>query len=264
VVSGIALSAAIEHLSFRALKVRFNGAMIHSTTRRPAMSALMLASVLALTGCGSPKTPPRAAPVAPAVPAATPRKALPGFNATGTTVLFDGKTLNGWEVTDFAGHGPVTVANGEIRVGMGHMSGITLINTNGLPRTGYEVSLDAMRVDGSDFFCGLTFPVGKDHCSFIVGGWGGGVVGLSSLDGDDASQNETTSYMNFANNRWFHIRVRVEPQRIQAWIDGDRVANVDITDRRIGIRLEMESCIPLGLATWNTAAAWKNIQVTKL
>src|SRR5687768_17187826 len=94
------------------------------------------------------------------------------------SALFDGKTLQGWESTDFAGKGTVTVENGEIRIGLGYMTGITLTNTNDLPRMNYEVSLDAMRVDGSDFFCGLTFPVGKDYCSFIVGGWGGGVVGL--------------------------------------------------------------------------------------
>jgi hypothetical protein len=158
----------------------------------------------------------------------------------------------------------VTVENGEIKIGMGHMTGITLTSTQDLPRVNYELSLDAMRVDGSDFFCGLTFPVGKESCSFIVGGWGGGVVGLSTLDSEDASQNETTTSMNFANNRWFHIRVRVEPEKIQAWIDEDRVVNVETTGRRIGIRLEMESSVPLGIATWNTAAAWKNIQIKKL
>jgi hypothetical protein len=178
--------------------------------------------------------------------------------------LFDGKTLKGWEPTDFAGRGKVTVTNGEIRVSLGYMTGITLTNTNDLPRMNYEISLDAMRTDGNDFFCGLTFPVGKDHCSFIVGGWGGGTVGLSSIDSEDASSNETSSSMNFANNRWFKIRVRVEPEKIQAWIDDERVVNLETKERRISLRLEMESSTPLGIATWNTAAAWRNIQIKKL
>ena len=178
--------------------------------------------------------------------------------------LFDGKTLQGWQPTDFAGKGTVTVENGEIRIGLGYMTGITLTNTNDLPRMNYELSLDAMRVDGNDFFCGLTFPVNHDHCSLIVGGWGGGVVGLSSIDSEDASQNETTTYMNFANKKWFHIRVRVEPEKIQAWIDEDRVVNIETKGRKIGIRLEMESSTPLGVATWNTAAALKNIEIKKL
>src|SRR5689334_13543165 len=90
--------------------------------------------------------------------------------------LFDGKTLTGWKVTDFAGRGDVKVDSGRLLLETGVMTGVTW--SNDLPRMDYEISLEAMRVDGSDFFCGLTFPVGKDPCSFIVGGWGGGVVGL--------------------------------------------------------------------------------------
>ena len=176
--------------------------------------------------------------------------------------LFDGKTLTGWTPTDFSGRGSVTVSNGQINLGIGHMTGITW--TNPVPRMGYEISLDAMRVDGSDFFCGLTFPVGKEPCSFVVGGWGGGVVGLSSVNSEDASQNETTSYMNFANKKWFHIRLRVEPTKIQAWIDEDRVVNLESADKTFSIRIEMEASVPLGIATWNTAAALKNIQMKKL
>jgi hypothetical protein len=207
------------------------------------------------------KTSPAPAPT-PAVVAPTP-SSTPG-TTSGSGALFDGKTLAGWEVTDFAGHGPVTVENGEIRVGLGHMTGITRTATNDLPRMNYEVSLEAKRVDGSDFFCGLTFPVGKDHCALIVGGWGGGVVGLSNINSEDASQNETTKYMNFANNKWFRIRVRVTPGKIQAWIDDDQVLDLDTAEKVIGLRIETESCIPLGLATWNTAAAWRNIQVKRL
>jgi hypothetical protein len=66
------------------------------------------------------------------------------------------------------------------------------------------------------------------------------------------------------NKKWFHIRVRVEPGKIQAWIDEDRVVNLETAEKRIGIRLEMESSTPLGVATWNTAAALKNIQIKKL
>src|SRR5262245_33892195 len=65
--------------------------------------------------------------------------------------LFDGKTLTGWVSSDFAGRGTVTISNSQINLGMGHMTGITWTNTNSLPRMSYEISLDAMRVEGSDF-----------------------------------------------------------------------------------------------------------------
>ena len=232
------------------------GGMIAFTLRWMVSTTLVLAVLFFSTGCAT-KQDPRAAAGEPADTAPVP----PG-NAFGP--LFDGKTLRGWTSTDFAGRGEVKVNDGEIKLGMGYMTGITWTNANALPRMNYEISLDAMRVDGSDFFCGLTFPVGKDQCSLVVGGWGGGTVGLSSIDGEDASQNETTSYMNFTNGKWYHIRVRVEPEKIQAWIDNDRVVNVDTKERRLGIRLEMESCVPLGIATWNTAAALKNIQLKSL
>ena len=176
--------------------------------------------------------------------------------------LFDGKTLAGWKVTDFAGHGEVTVKDGTVVLETGQMTGITW--TNDLPRMNYELSLEAMRVEGSDFFCGLTFPVAKDPCSLIVGGWGGGVVGLSSLDSQDASSNETTKYVTFKNGRWYAIRLRVTPGKIEAWIDADKVVDVATADKTISIRPEVEESKPLGIASWSTTAALRNLKLRKL
>ncbi len=177
--------------------------------------------------------------------------------------LFDGKTLKGWAVTDFAGHGAVEIENGSIFLRQGVMTGINWTNPM-LAEMNYEIALDAMRVDGSDFFCGLTFPVGKDPCSFIVGGWGGGVVGLSSLDGEDAANNETTKVRAFEAGKWYAIRVRVEPTRIQAWIDEEKYVDVVTTDHRISIRIEVEESRPLGIASWSTTAALRNIRIRRL
>ena len=110
--------------------------------------------------------------------------------------MFDGQTLAGWRETAFAGHGEVHCQDGVVVLSMGDP--FTGINwTNEFPKMNYEVALDAMRVMGSDFFCGLTVPVGTNFCSLIVGGWGGSLVGISSLDGMDASENETTKFKNF-------------------------------------------------------------------
>ncbi len=97
-----------------------------------------------------------------------------------------------------------------------------------------------------------------------MGGWGGGVVGLSSLDGEDAANNETTKVGQFDKGRWYAIRVRVEPARIQAWIDDENYVDVTTTDRRISIRIEVELSRPLGIASWSTTAALKNIRMRKL
>ncbi len=176
--------------------------------------------------------------------------------------MFDGKTLTGWKATDFSNRGKVEVENGAIQLRNGYMTGVTW--TNDLPRMNYEISLDAMRVEGSDFFCGLTFPVDTNYLSFIVGGWGGGTVGMSSIDSEDASSNETTKFMNFTTGRWYHIRVRVTPKKVQAWLDDEKVVDFEWEERRLSIRLEVESCTPLGVATWNTAGALKDIKLTTM
>ena len=88
-------------------------------------------------------------------------------------------------------------------------------------RDNYELSLEGMRLEGSDFFCTTTFPVGKDYCSLVVGGWGGDVVGLSSIDGADASENSTTKLISFKDQQWYRIRIRVSDAAIEAWIDNE-------------------------------------------
>jgi hypothetical protein len=178
--------------------------------------------------------------------------------------LFDGSSLSGWRVTPFAGHGEVQVEKGEIRLGLGALlSGVSY--TNPTPTLDYEISLEAMKTDGSDFFCGLTFPVGTNACTLILGGWGGGVVGLSSLDGSDASENETTKYLQFEKNRWYAVRLQVTQRRILAWLDNEPIVNAMIAGRRVSLRSgEIELSAPFGIASWQTAAALKKIRIRSL
>lgn len=178
--------------------------------------------------------------------------------------LFDGRSLRGWEVTRFAGHGEVSVREGNLLLEMGvALTGVRY--TNAVPKVDYEVALEAVKLMGNDFFCGLTFPVGDSACTFIVGGWGGGVVGLSSINGSDASENETTRYMEFKKNHWYAIRVRVTERKIECWIDDQPVVDLDYTGQRLGLRAgEIELSAPFGIATWQTTAALRNIRLRKL
>ena len=180
-----------------------------------------------------------------------------------STMLFDGKSLDGWEITNFGPQGPVTVSGNQIILGMGEgCTGITW--KKAFPRSGYEVSLDAKRVAGTDFFCGLTFPVGKDPCSLIVGGWGGGIVGLSTIDGKDAARNETTSIRNFETNKWYHIRLLVTDSYIKSWIDSTEVVNFALGTRKLSIRPEVELSRPFGITSWYTTAAIRNIRLKRI
>lgn len=141
------------------------------------------------------------------------------------------------------------------------LSGITWTNGT-LPKTDYEISLEAEKVDGNDFFCGLTFPVGESACSLILGGWGGSVVGLSSLDDNDASENETTRTQNFPTGHWYKVLVRVTPQKIQAWLDQEKIVDVSIAGKKVSLRAgPIFLCAPLGVATYETSAAWRDFKL---
>jgi hypothetical protein len=178
--------------------------------------------------------------------------------------LFDGETLNGWKSTPFGGGAEAEIENGLLQVEAGEeLSGVQY--TKPVPRMGYEVSLEAMRRNGLDFFCGLTFPVGEKHMTFVVGGWGGSTVGLSSIDKLDASQNETNKIRFFKDNQWYKIRLRVEPERIQAWIDQEQVVDVNTKGKFLDLRPgEIEISVPFALATFRTAASFREIRLRSL
>ncbi len=181
---------------------------------------------------------------------------------TNWTSLFDGKTLTNWAITDFAGHGDATVENGQIKIAMGaDLSGINWTN-GALPRTNYEISLQAIKLAGSDFFCGLTFPVANSSCSLILGGWGGGIVGLSSLDDADASENDTSRSMAFDTGHWYHIVLRVTPAKIQAWLDDKKIIDASIVGRKVSLRPgAIYLSEPLGVATYVTTSGLKDFKL---
>ena len=183
----------------------------------------------------------------------------PGSN---NSPLFNGKDLSGWKITDFAGGGEIKVKDGEIHIAMGELiSGINLAHEN-IPPTNYELSAEAMKLDGNDFFCGLTFPVGETFASFIPGGWGGTVVGISSIDGMDAAENETASFKNFKNNQWYRFRVRVTPVKIQCWVDDEMVVDLLLEDRAIALRPgPIELSVPIGITSFQTVTCIRNIRL---
>jgi hypothetical protein len=178
--------------------------------------------------------------------------------------LFDGKSLQGWRETQFTGHGQVRVENGTLVLDAGGpMTGITW--TKSFPRSDYEVRLEGMRVKGGDFFASVTFPVGDSHATWVTGGWGGDIVGVSSIDGWDASDNETRTYFTFENNRWYALRLQVTRDRIRAWIDDQPIVNVGIAGRAVSLRPgEIKLSAPFGFASYNTTGALRKIEYRTL
>ena len=182
---------------------------------------------------------------------------------TKTRLLFDGKSLREWHTVskfDFAGHGKVAVIDGVIDLAKGDPG--TAISFRGkFPKDQYEVSLQAQRYAGDDFFCGMTFPVGKEYCTLIFGGWGGSVIGLSNIDNQSAVENETTSAETFKLGQWYNIRLRVTSKAIQVWLNNESIIKVNRDDHKFSIWWEQEPVRPFGIATWNTSAKLRQIEL---
>jgi hypothetical protein len=217
----------------------------HKVIRKHALVTLVLCAALFAPG---PLAAQEARPTAPA----------PGEWRS----LFDGKSLAGWKESDFFGAGKVTVEKGVIMIGSGVLTGINWAASSApFPTSNYEVHIEAARIKGSDFFAGITFPVGGSFCTWINGGWGGEVVGLSSIDGADASENETSFARKFELGRWYSLRLRVTPGNISAWIDEELVIHADIARKSISLREgDIDKSIPFGIAAYSTVAAVRKIE----
>ncbi|OAI46949.1 hypothetical protein AYO44_01870 [Planctomycetaceae bacterium SCGC AG-212-F19] len=195
---------------------------------------------------------------------AEPAKADAEKDKTKWKAVFDGKSLTGWKSANFGGEGEVTVKDGTILMEKGNdMTGVTYSRAD-FPKMDYEVTLEGKKLKGGDFFCTTTFPVGEAHCSLVVGGWGGSVVGLSSINSLDASENETTKNLTFKEDQWYKVRIRVTKDRIEAWIDKDQVVDAVTKGKKISIRAECELSKPFGVATWRTTGAVRDIKVREL
>ncbi len=190
--------------------------------------------------------------------------APPKKDKGGWKKLFDGKTMGGWKVADFFGKGKAHVQDGAIVLEEGkQMTGITYVRGD-FPTMDYEVTLEGKRIAGDDFFCTTTFPVGDSFCSFVVGGWGGKTVGLSSIDFEDASRNETNKSKEFKTGQWYRLRIRVTKKKIEAWIDREKMVDLGLADRNVSIRVECSRCKPFGIATWQTTGAVRDVRVRAL
>lgn len=174
--------------------------------------------------------------------------------------LFDGKSLGQWKATPFPRSPAPLVQDGAIVLTNGQpLTGVTW--SGAFPESGYELRFEAERTLGGDFFASVTFPAGGSHATWVLGGWGGDIVGISSIDGWDASDNETRSYYTFENDRWYAFRLQVTSERIMAWIDGQRVVNVEIRGRTVGLRPgDIKLSAPLGFASYNTRGGVRKIE----
>jgi len=139
--------------------------------------------------------------------------------------------------------------------------------TGSVPEAPFEVELEAQRTDGFDFFCGLTVPTrSTDECvTLIVDGWGGAILGISSINDMDASENQAATDMLFEDNQWYKIRLRFANEELKVWIDEKEMIDLDTTGLRLSLKVgPIDECAPFGLATWQTSSELRSIRWRRL
>jgi|GEM_PF-224943 len=180
--------------------------------------------------------------------------------------LFDGKTLRGWKVVaklpGRGAPGAVRVEGGSIILEQGAPS-TGIVCTRGLPTVDYELAMDAMRVSGYKFY-GATFPVGKSHCSFFIGGVDGTRFGLERIDGKIYWKNETKGRMKVASEQWYRVRLRVTKPRIELWIDDDKIVDFATAGHSLTPASYHGPLKPFGLCSEAATVALRNIAVRRI
>jgi len=182
------------------------------------------------------------------------------------SLLFDGKSLVNWEKTDYAGGGEVVLdGNGSLVMEFGiALTGIHWVGES-LPRVNYELIWEAKKESGTDFFASATFPFKQNYATLILGGWGGALVGISSIDGFDASENPTSTAHYFKTNQWYKCRLRVTETHFKFWVDDENLIDFEILDHKISMRTgEIEMSTPLGFSTYDTTGSIRKVTLVAL
>lgn len=179
------------------------------------------------------------------------------------TDLFDGQGLGTLVSISFGGEGEVRVEDGALILPFGSpLTGVTY--PGAFPTRDYELECRAARLSGSDFFCGLTFPVQDQHATLVLGGWGGTLTGLSCVDGEDASNNSTRRFVHFETGRDYLIRIRVGGGRLRCFLEDELIVDLVLDDHEFSLRPEVQLTRPLGLSTFLTTGRVSALRYRRL
>lgn len=177
--------------------------------------------------------------------------------------LLGAENRQNWSPIEFGGQGEIVVEANRIELEFGYpLTGAKFVGD--IPTDQYKIRFEARRISGSDFFAMTTFPVRDTHCSFVNGGWGGAIVGLSNVDGEDASENNTKSFLGFKNNQWYQFEIEVRWPKVVCRIDDETVVDLDATDRLIAVRPDVNICKPLSFSSFESVSEIRNVQLISI
>jgi hypothetical protein len=71
--------------------------------------------------------------------------------------------------------------------------------------------------------------------------------------------------VTFQQNHWYQIRLRVTQDRIEGWLDQEKLIDVVTTGKKISLRPgEIEESKPFGIACWQTSAGWRQMKFRRV
>lgn len=162
---------------------------------------------------------------------------------------FVAEGTNGWRFY----HGDWSVTNGLLRQ--------TAITTDCRATTGntnwsnYTITLRARKVSGQEGFLIIFNWLDDDNWTWWnIGGWNNSQHAIEVCrEGSKTTLGRTVSG-SVATNRWYDIRIELEGDRVRCYLDDELVHDV---------RYNLPKSGAIGLGTWNTAASFTNVVVTK-
>ncbi len=178
-------------------------------------------------------------------------------------VLFDGRDLSAWKAGVFGEFPEFDQVEDGVVIPQGvPLAGLTYQGTP--PTPPFEAEFDVTKEFGADFFFSVTFPVRGEHLTLVLGGWGGVVCGLSCLDGEDASGNDTRTLRNFPDGSRYRVTLAVTDERVRVALDGEPLIDADLRGRELELRPEVDPSVPFGVATFATQTILHRVRVRQL
>ncbi len=184
--------------------------------------------------------------------------------------LFSSALIGKWQEAQLEKSGGIVREANGITLNEGSpMTGIVFPSwlKDSLPVVDYAINYEAMRVSGSDFFGSVTFPVRdeKTFATFVLGGWGGSQVGISCIDGYDASENTTGSSQRFENEKWYRVRIEIREKELRVLLNGRPIIQTNIAGRTLNLRGgEIAKCAPFGFATYGTTGRVRGCVIERM
>jgi hypothetical protein len=60
------------------------------------------------------------------------------------------------------------------------------------------------------------------------------------------------------------MRLRTTEKKIEAWVDDEKVVEIDPTEYSLSVRIEVDRCRPFGFASYRSTGLIRNIRLKSL